>query len=95
MRIDAITIFPEMIADAVGYSVVKRAQENGLLQIVVHDLRDFAHNQQGNVWVGYWRVGTDDLTLLVNSWQVLEPDDPPFPSGPGIPPDCGGTLEPW
>ena len=49
MRIDAITIFPEMIADAVGYSVVKRAQENGLLQIVVHDLRDFAHNQHRSV----------------------------------------------
>ncbi len=49
MRIDAITIFPEMIADAVGYSVVKRAQENGLLQIVVHDLRDFTHNQHRSV----------------------------------------------
>ncbi len=49
MRIDAITIFPEMIADAVGYSVVKRAQENGLLHIVVHDLRGFAHNQHRSV----------------------------------------------
>jgi tRNA (guanine37-N1)-methyltransferase len=49
MRIDVITIFPEMIADAIEYSVVKRVQENGLLEIIVHDLRDFAHNQHRSV----------------------------------------------
>jgi len=49
MRIDVITIFPEMIANAVEYSTVKRAQENGLLEIVVHNLRDFAHNQHRSV----------------------------------------------
>ena len=49
MRVDAITIFPDMIVNAVGYSVVKRAQENGLLEIVVHDLRNFAHNQHRSV----------------------------------------------
>ena len=49
MRIDVITIFPQVIANGVGYSVVKRAQENGLLDIVVHDLRDFAHNPHRSV----------------------------------------------
>jgi len=49
MRINVITIFPEMIANAVGYGVVKRAQENGLLEIVVHNLRDFAHNPHRSV----------------------------------------------
>ncbi len=49
MRIDVITIFPEMIANGIGYSVVKRAQENGLLNVVIHDLRDFAHNQHRSV----------------------------------------------
>ena len=49
MRIEVITIFPEMIADAVEYSVIKRAQENGLLEVVVHDLRNFAHNQHRSV----------------------------------------------
>ena len=49
MRIEVITIFPEMIADAVEYSVIKRAQENGLLEVVVHDLRGFAHNQHRSV----------------------------------------------
>lgn len=49
MRIDVITIFPEMILNSVEYGVVKHAQENGLLEIVVHDLRDFAHNQHRSV----------------------------------------------
>ena len=49
MRIDVITIFPEMIANAVEYSVVKRAQESGLLDIAVHDLRNFAHNRHRSV----------------------------------------------
>lgn len=49
MRVDAITIFPEMIANAVEYGVIKRAQENGFLEIVVHDLRDFSRNQHRSV----------------------------------------------
>jgi len=49
MRIDVITIFPEMIASAVEFSVIKRAGENGLLEIAVHDLRDFTHNQHRSV----------------------------------------------
>ncbi len=49
MRIDVITIFPEMIANAVEFSVIRRARENDLLEIVVHDLRDFAHNQHRSV----------------------------------------------
>jgi tRNA (guanine37-N1)-methyltransferase len=49
MRIDVITIFPEMIANAVKYGVVKRAQDSGLLDLVVHDLRNFAHNTHRSV----------------------------------------------
>ena len=49
MRIDVITIFPEMISNAVKFSVIGRSQESGLLQVVVHDLRDFAHDQHRSV----------------------------------------------
>jgi len=49
MRIDVITIFPDMVTDAVKYSVVKRAQDNELLKIVVHNLRDFTHDQHHSV----------------------------------------------
>ena len=42
MRIDVITIFPEMIRSALGFSILKRAREAGLVEIHVHNLRDFA-----------------------------------------------------
>ena len=49
MRIDIITIFPEVIASGINYGVVKRSRENGLLDVVVHDLRDFTHDQHRSV----------------------------------------------
>ena len=42
MRIDVVTIFPEMIESALGFSILKRAREAGLVDIIVHNLRDFA-----------------------------------------------------
>ena len=42
MRIDVVTIFPEMIESALGFSILKRAREAGLVEIHVHNLRDFA-----------------------------------------------------
>jgi hypothetical protein len=49
---------------------------------------DFEHAVEGNVLVGYYRVGPDDLNTLIASYKVLEPASPPTPSGPGVPPDC-------
>jgi len=40
MRCDVLTIFPEMILPVVGSSMLKRAQEKGLLEVQVHNLRD-------------------------------------------------------
>ena len=42
MRIDVVTIFPDMVRAGLDYSIVKRAQEAGHVQAVVHDLRDHA-----------------------------------------------------
>jgi tRNA (guanine37-N1)-methyltransferase len=42
MRIDVVTIFPEMIESVLGFSILKRAREAGLVEIHVHNLRDFA-----------------------------------------------------
>ncbi len=42
MRIDVITIFPEMIESVLGFSILKRAREAGLVEINVHNLRDHA-----------------------------------------------------
>ena len=42
MKIDIITIFPDMVRAGLGYSIVKRAQEAGHVTAAVHDLRDYA-----------------------------------------------------
>ncbi len=42
MRIDVISIFPEMIESVLGFSILKRAREAGLVEIYVHNLRDYA-----------------------------------------------------
>jgi tRNA (guanine37-N1)-methyltransferase len=39
--IDVLTLFPEMILQSVGHSILKRAQEKGLLTIRVHNIRDY------------------------------------------------------
>jgi tRNA (guanine37-N1)-methyltransferase len=41
MRIDIITVLPELLHSPFEHSIMKRAQEKGLLEVVVHDLRDF------------------------------------------------------
>jgi tRNA (guanine37-N1)-methyltransferase len=41
MRCDVITLFPEMVAPVLGSSMLKRAQEKGLLDVQVHNLRDY------------------------------------------------------
>jgi tRNA (guanine37-N1)-methyltransferase len=42
LRIDIVTIFPEMIREAASHSIIGRAQKAGLLDLRVHDLRDWA-----------------------------------------------------
>ncbi len=41
MRCNVITLFPEMLAPVLGSSMLKRAQEKGLLDVQVHNLRDY------------------------------------------------------
>jgi tRNA (guanine37-N1)-methyltransferase len=46
MRIDIITLLPRLLESPFSHSILKRAQEKGLVEVVVHDLRDFATNKQ-------------------------------------------------
>src|SRR3954465_9487712 len=41
MRIDILTLFPEACRAPLGESMMKRAQEKGLLELRVHNLRDW------------------------------------------------------
>ena len=49
MRIDIITCLPKLLESPFGDSILKRAQNKGLVTVVVHDLRDFAKNKQKQV----------------------------------------------
>ena len=45
MRIDIITVLPEMLESPLNCSILKRAQDKGLAEIVVHNLRDYTINK--------------------------------------------------
>jgi tRNA (guanine37-N1)-methyltransferase len=42
MRIDVLTLFPEIFESPLGHSILKRAQEAGVVEIVLTNIRDFA-----------------------------------------------------
>ena len=45
LRIDIVTLFPEMVRQAAGASIVGRAQAAGILDLRVHDLRDWTEGR--------------------------------------------------
>ena len=45
MRIDVVTIFPGMFREVFEFGIVRRAREAGLVELHVHDLRDWAHDR--------------------------------------------------
>jgi tRNA (guanine37-N1)-methyltransferase len=49
MRIDVLTLFPDMFASPLSLSIVKRAQQRGLVQIALSNIRDFAANSYKKV----------------------------------------------
>lgn len=49
MRIDIITVLPEMLQGPLNCSILKRAQDRGLAEIVVHNLRDYTTNKHRKV----------------------------------------------
>ena len=44
MRCDILTLFPELITAVVSQSIVKRAQDKGLVTIHTHNIRDYTHD---------------------------------------------------
>ncbi|MCC2546938.1 tRNA (guanosine(37)-N1)-methyltransferase TrmD [Hymenobacter sp. BT175] len=49
MRIDIVTCQPDLLTSPFAHSIVKRAQDKGLVEIHVHELRDFAINKHGQI----------------------------------------------
>src|ERR1700747_2175217 len=65
MRFDIITIFPEFFSGIFGHGVVKRAIGNGLIDVDVHDLRNFTHDRHRTV---------DDRPFGGGEGMVLKPE---------------------
>ncbi|MCE3283080.1 MAG: tRNA (Guanine37-N1) -methyltransferase [Chitinophagaceae bacterium] len=49
MRIDILTVVPELLDSPFSHSILKRAKERDLLQVYVHNLRKWAINKHGQV----------------------------------------------
>jgi len=49
MRIDILTVLPEMLESPLGCSIVKRACKKGLAEIHIHNLRDYTTNKHRKV----------------------------------------------
>lgn len=49
MKIDVLTLFPRMFSGPMDESIVRRARDGGLLQLAVHNLRDYTHDAHRTV----------------------------------------------
>ena len=63
MRIDIITSVPELLTSPLSESILKRAQEKGLVEIVIHNLHDYAHDK---------RKTTDDYPFGGEAGMVMK-----------------------
>src|SRR5512141_673158 len=49
MKIDVLTLFPGMFAGPLDESIIMRARDAGLLELRLHNLRDYAHDRHRTV----------------------------------------------
>lgn len=65
MRFDIITIFPDFFRGPLDYGIVRRAREAKLIDVSLHDLRDFTHDRHRTV---------DDRPFGGGEGMVLKPE---------------------
>lgn len=65
MKIDIVTIFPEMVEAGLAVGVIGRARQQGVLDIVVHNLRDFTTDRHHVV---------DDVPFGGGPGMVMKPE---------------------
>ena len=63
MRIDIISSVPDLLTSPLNESILKRAQEKGFVEIVVHNLHDYAHDR---------RKTTDDYPFGGDAGTVMK-----------------------
>lgn len=65
VRIDILTLFPDLIRSALDHSIIKRAQASALVDIRSRDLRDWTHDKRRTV---------DDAPYGGGAGMVLKPE---------------------
>jgi len=65
MKFELVTIFPDFFRGPLDYGIVRRAREAGIIEIAVHDLREFAHDRHKTV---------DDRPFGGGEGMVLKPE---------------------
>jgi tRNA (guanine37-N1)-methyltransferase len=65
MRFDILTIFPEMFTGPFEYGIIRRARQRGIIEVHVHDLRDFTQDTHRTV---------DDRPFGGGEGMVLKPE---------------------
>ncbi len=74
MRIDIISVLPELLQSPMQHSIMKRAQEKKLLEVQIHNLRQWAVNEYGQVDDYQYGGGAGMVMLcepLVNAIESL------------------------
>jgi len=65
MRVDLVTIFPEFFRGPLDFGILRRARQSGLVDVNVHDLRDYTHDKHRTV---------DDRPFGGGEGMVLKPE---------------------
>lgn len=79
MRIDVITIFPEMVEGFASHSILGRAREKGLLELRTHDPRDHTTDVHRSVDDAPFGGGAGMVMMAEPLFGVVEAEDPPRP----------------
>ena len=87
MRIDIITVLPELLKSPFEHSIMKRAQAKGLLEVHTHNLRKWAINKQGQIDDYQFGGGAGMVMMcepLTNAIEELSKERKPIrPDHPG------------
>lgn len=79
MRIDIFTIFPEMVRDFAGRSLLGRARVAGLVEVEVHDLRSGTGDPHRSVDDSPYGGGAGMVLMPEPVFAAVEAADPPRP----------------
>src|SRR3990172_2019263 len=91
MRFDIITIFPAFFAGPLDYGIVRRARESGLVEVGVHDLRDFTHDRHRTVDDRPFGGGEGMVLKPEPLFEAVESLPGPSPAEVKADKDAGGT----